>query len=129
MSRYVLDSWAWIEYFEGSAKAEKVKEIILDSKSEVFTHCVSAAEIISKAKRTGKDTEAVWTAITSNSNIVEATLEESMRVGITHAIIKAKSKNFSLADAFVLVTARKLNAKVVTGDLDFKNLDEAILLK
>ena len=114
MTRYVLDSSAWIEYFEGASKGEKVKAVI-DSRNEIFTHCVSAAEIISKARRTGKDTEAIWTAITSNSKIVEAKVEESKNVGITHADIKSKSRNFSLADAFVLATARKLKAKVVSG--------------
>ncbi len=51
MTRYVLDSWAWIEYFEGSRKGERVKEIILDSRNDIFTHCVSVAEIISKAEK------------------------------------------------------------------------------
>ena len=129
MSKYVLDSWAWIEYFEGSSKAEKIREILSDSRSEIYTHCVSVAEIMSKAKRAGKDIESVWAAIVSNSSIIEATVEDSRNVGITHAITKSKYKNFSLADAFVLATARKLNARIITGDLDFKNLDEAILLK
>ncbi len=48
MSKYVLDSWAWIEYFEGSPKGERVKDIISDSRNEILTHSVSVAEIISK---------------------------------------------------------------------------------
>jgi hypothetical protein len=84
MSRYVLDSWAWIEYFEGSRKGQRVKDIIFDSRNEIFTHSVSAAEIISKAKRSGKDGDEVWTAITNNSKVVETNAEESKIVGITH---------------------------------------------
>jgi predicted nucleic acid-binding protein len=129
MSKYVLDSWAWIEYFEGSTKGDKVKEIIIDPRNEIFTHCVSAAEIISKAKRTGKDIDSVWTAMSVNSNIIEPTIEDTKKVGVTHALTKSKYRNFSLADAFVLATARKMNATVVTGDPDFKNIDEAVLLK
>lgn len=129
MSKYVLDSWAWIEYFEGSVKAEKVKEVILDPRSEVFTHCVSVAEIISKAKRTGKDAEEVWTAINSNSKIVEASAKGCKSIGIIHATTKSRQRNFSLADAFVLATARELGARVITGDPDFRGLGEVILLK
>ncbi|MGI0091565.1 MAG: PIN domain-containing protein [Nitrososphaerales archaeon] len=33
-----------------------------------------------------------------------------------------------MADTFVLATARKLRAKVITRDTDFKNIGEAILL-
>jgi predicted nucleic acid-binding protein len=128
MSKYVLDSWAWIEYFQGAPKGKTVKEIILDARNEVYTHCVSVAEIISKAKQTGKDVEAVFAAIATDSNIVEASFEDSKKVGITHAVTRAKNRNFSLADAFVLTTSRKIKAKVLTGDPDFKGIDEAILL-
>lgn len=128
MSKYILDSWAWIEYFEGSSKGQRVKNIVLDSRNEVFTHCVSAAELVSKAKRTGKDVEALWLALTTNSKILEAGTEDSKDVGITHANTKSRNRNFGLADAFVLASARKLKAKIVTGDPDFKNIDDVILL-
>ena len=128
MSRYVLDSWAWVEYFEGSSKGKRVKEIIFDSRNEIFTHSVSVAEIISKAKRSGKDTDEVWTAITNNSKVLETRAENARDAGITHADVKSKNRNFSLADAFVLSSARDLKAKVITGDADFKNVVEAIML-
>ncbi len=81
-----------------------------------------------KSKRNDKDTDEIWMAITNNSRIVETNAEESRDVGITHASVKSKNRNFSLADAFVLATARKLKARVVTGDADFKNITEAIML-
>jgi hypothetical protein len=86
MSKFVLDSWTWIEYFEGSLPGEKVKQIILDSRNEVFTHCATVAEIISRAKRSGKDVDAVGGAIKANSKVLEANLEDSKIVGITHAV-------------------------------------------
>lgn len=107
---------------------ERVREVIFDMRNEIFTHCVSAAEIVSKAKRTGKDIEAVWLAVTSNSKFVGASIEDSKSVGIIHATTKSKNRNFSLTDAFVLAAARKIKAKVMTGDPDFKNVDDAILL-
>ena len=129
MSKYFLDSWAWIEYFEGATRGEKVREAITNPRNQIFTHCVSVAEIISKARRTGKDTDVIFEAITSNSNIVEGNVEDSKNVGIVHATIKTtRNRNFSLADAFVLASARKLKAKVITGDPDFKNIDEAVLI-
>ena len=122
MSKYVIDSWAWIEYLEGSKSGLKVKDLILDQANEIFTHAVSAAEIISKAKRRGKDVEAIWQAINSNSKLVSFGADESKEVGLVHAEIKSKNKNFGLADSFVLTLAKKLNAKVITGDPDFKNI-------
>ncbi len=128
MSKYVLDSWSWIEYFEGSPKGERVKGIISDSGNEIFTHSISIAEIVSIAQRRGKDVNQIWAAITNNSKILETSAEESKDVGITHAKVKSKNRNFSLADAFVLEAARKLGAKVLTGDADFKNMADAMML-
>lgn len=128
MSRYVLDSWSWIEYFEGSSKGEKVKDIVSDSRNEIFTHSVSVAEIISKAKRSGKNIDEIWMAITNNSRVLETSAEESKETGLNHASVKSKNGNFSLADAFVFASARKMKAKVVTGDSDFKNLPDVLML-
>jgi len=36
------------------------------------------------------------------------------------------SKDFGLADAYVLATARRLKAKILTGDALFKSLKESI---
>jgi predicted nucleic acid-binding protein len=129
MTRYVVDSWAWIEYLEGSALGEKVRDRISDNAgNEIFTHAVSVAEIISKVRRRGKDTDAAWSAITSNSRIVTVTDADSRDVGLLHAKTKSKNANFGLADAFVLAAARKLRGKVLTGDPDFAGIADAEML-
>jgi predicted nucleic acid-binding protein len=128
MSKYVLDSWSWIEYFEGSRKGEKVRAIVTDSRNEVYTHSISIAEIVSKAERRGKDSDEVWLAINNSSKVIETNSEESKDAGKTHVDVKSKTRNFSLADAFVLSTARRLRAKVVTGDPDFKNIPDVLML-
>ena len=46
-----------------------------------------------------------------------------------YAEMRRKQKDFGLADSYVLATARKLESKILTGDMHFKNLAEAILLK
>jgi predicted nucleic acid-binding protein len=43
--------------------------------------------------------------------------------------MRKNSKDFGLADAYVLATARKLKAKILTGDEHFKPVKEAIMIK
>jgi predicted nucleic acid-binding protein len=43
--------------------------------------------------------------------------------------MRKTEKDFGLADAYVLETARKLKSKVLTGDKHFRNVKEAVLLK
>jgi predicted nucleic acid-binding protein len=54
--------------------------------------------------------------------------EDALEVGKLHSTVKRSHPNFSLADAFVLHAARSLKAKVLTGDPDFKGIDDAVLL-
>jgi predicted nucleic acid-binding protein len=128
MTRYVVDSWAWMEYLDGSVPGEKVKQSVGDGDNEIFTHVVSIAEIVSKVRRRGKDAGVAWSAITTNSKIFTLTEKDSEDAGLLHAKIKSKLANFGLADAFVLSAARKLGAKVLTGDPDFADIEDVVML-
>lgn len=129
MSSYVIDAWAWIEYFIGSDKGVKVNTILEDESNEVYTCAVTLAEVISKVAKEEKDVEAAYNLLQSNSQIVDADEELSKQAGLARAEMRRKEKDFSLADAYVLATARKFTSKVLTGDPHFKNVANAVLLR
>lgn len=56
-------------------------------------------------------------------------MEFSREAGLLHALIRKKIKDFGLIDAFVLLTARKIKARVLTGDNYFKGFKEVILIR
>lgn len=122
MARFVIDAWAWMEYLQGSAKGRIVHELTQDEEHEVFTSAVSLAEVLSKVIRQGKDQAAAHEAVCQLSKVVEADRGLASSAGELHAKIKRRTPNFSLGDSFVLATAGKVNATVVTGDPDFKGI-------
>ena len=63
-----------------------------------------------------------------NSTIVKADEQLSVETGILQAEIRDTIKDFSLSDAYVLATARNLDAKVLTGDPHFKDVKDAIMI-
>lgn len=126
--KYVIDAYAWIEYFIGGSKGEKVKEIIESPENEIFTSIITLAEVISVIKRNNGNAEEKYLDIMNLSNLHDISAEFSKDVGIAHASIKSKIKDFGLADAFVLFTARKIGAKIITGDPHFKEFKEAIII-
>ena len=126
--RYLIDSWAWIEYLDGTKNGLKVKEILTEE-NEVFTLVLSLAEIISRAKRKGKDIEGVENAILVNSKIINVNVEMSKQAGLLHAEMRKVVKDFGLIDAFVLKAARELKAKIVTGDEHFKNFKNIVFIE
>lgn len=129
MSRYVVDAWAWVEYLKGSKPGLAVKELLADESSEVFTCAITLAEVISKVARESWDVKAAYSLLSSNSQIVSINEDLSVEAGLTHFEMRKTLKDFGLADAYVLATARKLGSKVLTGDAHFKNVKEAIVLK
>ncbi len=49
----LVDSWGWIEYFNGSAPGEKVRELIENPKEKVIVSAINIAEVYNSFLRTG----------------------------------------------------------------------------
>ena len=49
--RYVVDSYAWLEYFMGTVAGEQVKKIVESSTDEKLTPTICLAEIYAKVLR------------------------------------------------------------------------------
>lgn len=126
--KYVIDSHAWIEYFVGSWRGNEVKKILESNKNDIFTSIITIAEVVSVTKRENRDAEEKYNDIINLSKIYFISLEFAKEAGILHAELRKKIKDFGLADAFILLTARKLNAKILTGDPHFKGFKEAMLI-
>ncbi|MBI2559140.1 PIN domain-containing protein [Candidatus Woesearchaeota archaeon] len=126
--KYVIDAYAWVEYFIESDKGKRVKEIVEYEENEIFTSLITIAEVSSIGTREKRDVELGNKTITNLSNIYGISMEFAKEAGILHAEIRKKIKDFGLADTFVLITARKLDAKIVTGDPHFKGFKDAILI-
>jgi predicted nucleic acid-binding protein len=129
LSKYVIDAWAWVEYLVGSEHGAKLNKILDENNHEVYTCAITLAEIISKVARERRDIEAASSVVSSNSQIVNVDKELSVKAGLLHCEMRKTVKNFGLADAYVLATARRLNAEVLTGDLHFKNIKDAVMIE
>ena len=128
MAKFVIDAYAWIEYFDGREKGRKAAEIIESKNNSIFTAAVTVSEIVSKLKRHNKDPTQTISAIKALSTIVVTTLELSIIAGTIHATMKHSNKYFGMLDAFVAATAQQLGAKILTGDPDFHEFKDAIFI-
>ena len=133
--RIVVDSYAWIEIFKGSAEGKSAVEILAQA-MEVYTPSTVMAEVARKYIREGlsqnvtKDrlrriTEASQVAsIDGETACLSASGDEELR---RHARSRGLTVP-SLFDGIVLGTARYLGCKVLTGDEHFAGLPETVLL-
>lgn len=129
MAKFIIDACIWIEYFIGSRLGEKIRDILENPLNEIFTNTVTIAEIISITKRENREFNSVYNSILALSRVYDINSEVAKEAGLLHSEIKSKNKKFSLGDAFVLITAKKLNAKVLTCDEDFRGVKEAVIMK
>ena len=128
MSRHVIDAYAWIEYLDGTETGRRVSELI-ENQDEIFTCAMTIAEVVSKVARKGMNVKTAYDVLLNNSQVINADEELSLEAGLLHFEMRKTMKDFGLADAYVLATARKLRSKILTGDPHFKSIKEAVLIK
>ena len=125
--KFIIDAYSWIEYLEGSKEGEKVYEI-LKSDNEKFVLLITIAEVVSKVKRKKGNFILAYESIISNAKVIDITPKIAKEAGLFHAEIRKKQPSFGIVDAFLITTARFINAKVLTGDKHFKNFKEVMLI-
>jgi predicted nucleic acid-binding protein len=129
--RYVIDSYAWLEYFMGTPAGERAKEIIDSSANEKLTPTICMAEIYAKALRVegSEKAELQRAFIKSRSAMVPLTEEVAVEAAKVDVEMKERVMGWGLADSIVLSTARRKGAKVLTGDDHFASLEETIYIR
>ena len=130
MSRYIIDSSAWIEYLEGTKQGLAVKEIIENTANEIYTPAIIVAEVLSKSLRSGdkKIYENAEKTIEQIPRIIEIDYRLAKRAAEIHAHERKKQKDFGLADAFLAASAESIEAKILTGDPHFKGMKNVVFI-
>ncbi len=105
-----------LNILDGTDAGSKVTAT-LENNDGIYTCAVTLAEVVSKVARIGKDAKIAYDVLLSNSQVVIVDEELSFQAGLLHCEMRKTAKDFGLADAYVLATARKLKSKILTGML------------
>jgi len=125
MRRFVIDSFAWMEFFKGTSRGKKVKDIIEDERIQKYTTAANYYEIyyrIFQEKGQSIKDEAI-SFIKANSKLVDIT-EEIASIAAEIRI----DEGLSAIDSFTLAAARLIKAKVLTGDKDFSKIKDVEMI-
>ena len=133
-SKFIIDAYAWIEYFRASKYGETAKKYI--ENADAVTPSIIVAEISRKLEKEielGNETTdgrlKRLDFISANSHVIALDFDLAVTAGKTDLEMKKKIKDWGLADSIVLCTARNVDGKVVTGDEHFRGLKEVIFIK
>ncbi len=124
--RYVLDAHAWIEYLRGSPPGLRVRNLI--NNGLVYTNALTLSEVVDHVASQGQDYALAARAVKTLSDIVEIDDELAVSAAKRHARMKRSVKKTTLGQAYLVETAKRFGAEIVTGDKSLIS-GRAILIK
>jgi uncharacterized protein len=124
---YVLDSWAVIAFLEDEPSGEKVEELIATAHEEeipMYMSVINVGEVWYTLAREISEEEAN----TSVKVLRDLRIQfEDANWELAQEAARFKSQNkMSYADCFAAALAKSKKADLVTGDNEFRQLDDEI---
>ncbi|MFH1316297.1 MAG: PIN domain-containing protein [Candidatus Woesearchaeota archaeon] len=119
---YVIDSYAWIEYYIGSKIGLRIKKTI--ETGNIATPILVIAELSDKFARENKDFDEFFKFINSRSTILNINVETAIKSGQLKLEMRKKFKQFGLSDAIIYLSARINSTRLLTGDTHLKDLED-----
>ncbi len=131
--KIVVDAYAWIEVFLGSEAGRRAKGVIEEAES-VLTPGTVLAEVARKYTREGATAPMIRKRLAKmleSSEPVDVDVDLALEaakatVQLGRRAESSRLRKPSLFDGIVLASARRNDAKVLTGDEHFKDLAETI---
>ncbi|MBW1668195.1 MAG: PIN domain-containing protein [Deltaproteobacteria bacterium] len=119
---FIIDTYAWVEYFIGSQLGRKMKELFNNPKNKFVTVECCLAELKSWTIRNHIDFKEIMNIVEANSKI----LPVSRNNWIEGAEIKSRRmkriRDFGLIDSLLIVKQKEVGGKIVTADRHFKGV-------
>jgi predicted nucleic acid-binding protein len=122
----LLDTSAWIEFFIGSEKGKRVKEVLYTY--NCYSSIVTLAEVTNWALKEDRDVKVLVEAIKHLSNIIKLDDDISVLAGKLNFGRKKSNKKWGMLDSFILASGTIYGLKVLTKDNDFKDISDAEML-
>ncbi len=122
----VFDTYAWIEYFNGTEKGKLVEEYLKNDK--IITPSIVLLELSYKAEKESWNFKKYFDFIKHKSEIVGVNEKFIFTFGKSYNQIKKDVKKIGITDIIIIHTARIYNAKILTGDEHFSKVNGVVML-
>jgi ribonuclease VapC len=121
MSRWVIDSYALLVYYQNEEGAERVEQLLADEAQDHWMSLVNLGEVYYKLLRANPQ-------LTASDFWNEAAMLPIQFAGVDRVLALAAGRikaryPMAYADCFAAALAQQLNARVVTGDREFVHVE------
>ena len=123
---YVIDTSAWIEYFSGTAKGIKIKQLI--EQEDIATSITAVLEIADKFERENRKFDVCLHFVQKRAAVLPLTIEVALAAAKLKKGQRGKKEKFSISDGVHLATAIEEGAVLLTTDFDFSGIENVMLI-
>lgn len=127
VERHVLDSFALLAYFENEPSAAVVERILRASElgeAESWLSVINFGELVYITERR-QGLQAAQRVIATIDQLPVRVVDVDRSWAFAAAHVKA-NRALSYADAFAVVLASEIEARVVTGDPEFEKVEDLV---
>ena len=125
-SRFIIDSYGWIEYFSDGRLADKYSKYIEESTpGNYLTPTIIIYEVYKKLRAAYSEENAIKAIahIENCTTVIEIDLKLALK-GAESSL----GESLSMADALIRGTADNFGAKIITSDPHFKDKVDVIFI-
>lgn len=129
MAAKVLDSWALLAFFQDEPAAEQVEQLLARAeggKVKLLLSVINWGEIYYSTMRTVSRDVAEQTVSAISEMPIEIVPVADDLILVRQAAIYKATKKLTYADAFAAALAKLRNAELITGDPEFKEVENDI---
>ena len=125
---YLIDTYAWVEYFIGSEKGKVVKQLLEEENNIIFTPECGLAELKGWAIREKLDFDELYHIVRKLSSIQSVTTSDWLEAASIRSEMRKTMKDFGMMDSLIVAQQKRLGCKVISGDPHFEHIENAIFL-
>jgi len=125
---YLVDSWAWIEYFIGSKKGLALKKLLDNKNHKFITMECTISELKCYCLRNDIDFNRMHITLKKNSVLLPVLTNHWLEAAQIRHEIRKKVKDFGLIDSILVAKQNELKCQIVSGDNHFKGMRNIVYI-
>ena len=125
---YIVDSWAWIEYFIGSQAGSILKKLLSNKNNKFISMECTISELKIYCLGANEDFSRMYNVLKRNSVILPVLTNHWLEAAEIRCEIRKKVKDFGLIDSILVAKQNELKCKIISGDSHFKNMKSVVYI-
>lgn len=126
---FIIDTYAWVEYFIGSKEGQRVKELFENRKNKFVTMECCLAELRGWCIRNNIKFQEILGIVETNSEVLPVSRDNWVNAAFIKSEMMKTIRDFGLIDSILVAKQKELKCKIITADKHFKNLKGIEFLK